>query len=200
MGRVVTLAVQDVAVETALHHLINDCTPATFGRNGKDVYDESYRRAGALGAEHFMTDFCPHEAGIIDIITQLLLPLIVGDLKPEPPPPPPKSAPTDDMPYERRLEIYGVLCNLAINDEEYVSAGYVEQCLTAMVMRPASTQEMLAILGELDPAGHGLVLREKLIDKIAKRMEARAPKKDPSAPDLWQKWRRMTARGIRAEL
>ncbi|KAF2771371.1 hypothetical protein EJ03DRAFT_268957, partial [Teratosphaeria nubilosa] len=54
--------------------LINACVPASFGRGGENVFDESYRRAGALSAEDFMTDFCPYEAGIIDIVTQLLLP------------------------------------------------------------------------------------------------------------------------------
>ena len=64
------------------NNLLNACTPATFGRGGEDVYDESYRRAGALGVDKFLTDFCPYEAGIIDIVTQILLPPITGDLKP----------------------------------------------------------------------------------------------------------------------
>jgi len=32
--------------EGALEGLLEDCAPATFGRSGKDVLDESYRKAG----------------------------------------------------------------------------------------------------------------------------------------------------------
>ncbi|KAK5127446.1 hypothetical protein LTR85_006785 [Meristemomyces frigidus] len=73
---------QGTAAERAFRDLVRGCKPATFGRDGKDVYDEEYRRAGALGVDEFMTDFCPYKTGIIDIVTQLLLPPIVGDLAP----------------------------------------------------------------------------------------------------------------------
>lgn len=41
---------------------------------GKDVLDETYRKASKLDATDLCTDFCPYEAGIIDIVTQTLLP------------------------------------------------------------------------------------------------------------------------------
>jgi hypothetical protein len=46
---------------------------------GSDVYDEAYRRAGAMCTDQFMTDFCPYAAGIIDVVTQLLVPPTVGE-------------------------------------------------------------------------------------------------------------------------
>lgn len=84
-GRVLSLPARTPKDALALEKLVGDCTPATFGRRGKDVLDEGYRRAGAMSTEDFMTDFCPYEAGIIDIVTQLLLPSISGgDLCPSP--------------------------------------------------------------------------------------------------------------------
>lgn len=78
-GRVISLPATNPSDEKALRDLIEACTPATFGQGGKDVLDEGYRNAGALGPEKFMSDFCPYETGIIDIVTQLLLP---SDLRP----------------------------------------------------------------------------------------------------------------------
>lgn len=47
-GSALTLPALDAGEGEALQRLIGDCKPATFGRGGEDVYDESYRRAGAL--------------------------------------------------------------------------------------------------------------------------------------------------------
>lgn len=57
--------------------LIESCKPASFGLNGKDVIDESYRKAGKLDRSEFLTDFHPHDCGIIDSIRQILLPSMV---------------------------------------------------------------------------------------------------------------------------
>ena len=59
--------------QSAFDHLINDCQPATLGHDGQDVYDETYRKATKMD-NSACTDFCPYEAGIIDVIVQLLLP------------------------------------------------------------------------------------------------------------------------------
>jgi hypothetical protein len=72
-GRKLSLPAIDEAGVGALEDLIRACTPATFGLGGRDVFDETYRRAGALATDEFMTDFCPYEAGIIDVLAQLLL-------------------------------------------------------------------------------------------------------------------------------
>lgn len=48
--------------------------PATFARGGEEVLDEDYRKAGKLDRGRFATDFCPYESGIVDILTQILLP------------------------------------------------------------------------------------------------------------------------------
>jgi len=47
---------------------------ATFGLGGKDVYDETYRKALKLDNTNFSTSFCPYNAGIMDTISQILLP------------------------------------------------------------------------------------------------------------------------------
>ncbi|RMY04623.1 hypothetical protein D0866_15313, partial [Hortaea werneckii] len=84
-GKTLTLPVQTPHDERLLQDLIAACHPATFGRGGQDIYDSTYRRAGALGPADFLTDFCPYETGILDIVTQLLLPPRVGDLETQAP-------------------------------------------------------------------------------------------------------------------
>ncbi|OJJ72730.1 hypothetical protein ASPBRDRAFT_54535 [Aspergillus brasiliensis CBS 101740] len=58
----------------ALQQLINDCAPATFGKNNEDVLDPTYRKAGKLGPAHFATSFHPADLGILDEIERKLLP------------------------------------------------------------------------------------------------------------------------------
>ncbi|KAK7994941.1 hypothetical protein PG990_013714 [Apiospora arundinis] len=65
-----------VGDETSLKRLVQHCQPATFGRGGKDVYDESYRRAGKMDPTSFCTTFDPYIAGIIDTVAQVLLPSV----------------------------------------------------------------------------------------------------------------------------
>ncbi|CAI6289386.1 unnamed protein product [Periconia digitata] len=55
-------------------YLLDACQPASFGRGGEAVLDEKYRKAGKLDRSEFATNFCPYEAGIIDVLTQLLVP------------------------------------------------------------------------------------------------------------------------------
>jgi acyl-CoA synthetase (AMP-forming)/AMP-acid ligase II len=57
-----------------LEHLLRACTPATFGSGGKDILDETYRKAGKLDRANFSVDFHPHDYGILDAIAQTLLP------------------------------------------------------------------------------------------------------------------------------
>ena len=59
----------------AVQALVKSTQPASFGRNGKDVIDESYRKASKLNPTAFSTNFCPYSSGIIDTIGQALLPL-----------------------------------------------------------------------------------------------------------------------------
>ena len=54
--------------------LVEDTTPASFGYQGEDFIDETYRKASKLDPTAFSTNFNPYEAGIIDIIAQTLLP------------------------------------------------------------------------------------------------------------------------------
>ncbi|KAI0386945.1 hypothetical protein F5Y04DRAFT_74033 [Hypomontagnella monticulosa] len=72
----ITLPVVDSNGESQgkLNLLLNDCQPASFGYQGKDVYDENYRKATKLDCSDFSTSFCPYSLGIIDTIAQVLLP------------------------------------------------------------------------------------------------------------------------------
>ncbi|KAF2734385.1 hypothetical protein EJ04DRAFT_576923 [Polyplosphaeria fusca] len=54
--------------------LISDTQPASFGYKGEHVQDESYRKASKMDRSSFSVDFCPYELGIVDTITQMLLP------------------------------------------------------------------------------------------------------------------------------
>lgn len=58
----------------SLNDLLKACSPATFGLDGEDVLDETYRKAGKLDRSQFSTDFHPHDHGIVDAINQILLP------------------------------------------------------------------------------------------------------------------------------
>ncbi|KAH0368867.1 hypothetical protein KCU65_g3789, partial [Aureobasidium melanogenum] len=74
-GRILRLPT-DTTNDPAFLNLVSTCEPATFGRGGKDVYDEQYRKATKLDTDDFLTDFCPYETGIIDIVQQLLMPSV----------------------------------------------------------------------------------------------------------------------------
>lgn len=60
--------------EPALQKLVKTTQPAGFGFQGKDVMDETYRKASKLDTSEFSNNFCPYEVGIIDVIGQVLLP------------------------------------------------------------------------------------------------------------------------------
>ena len=42
------------------------------------MLDDNYRKAGKLDTDQFLTSFCPYATGIIDVVTQLLLPNSTG--------------------------------------------------------------------------------------------------------------------------
>lgn len=56
-----------------MEQLSNACQPATFGVNQKDVYDESYRKAGKLDEENFASKFILQNSGLLDIVRSELL-------------------------------------------------------------------------------------------------------------------------------
>ncbi|KAI4660751.1 uncharacterized protein J4E79_005319 [Alternaria viburni] len=62
-------------VDKSLAKLLEGTEPAGFGYKGKDIIDESYRKASKLDTSAFSTNFCPYETGIIDVVAQALLPL-----------------------------------------------------------------------------------------------------------------------------
>jgi hypothetical protein len=64
--------------DSSVTRLVAGTQPASFGFQGQDIIDESYRKASKLDTSAFSTNFCPYEAGIIDIIGQALLPRDLG--------------------------------------------------------------------------------------------------------------------------
>lgn len=64
----------ETATVNNLQQLFEDVQPATFGYQGQDVLDESYRKASKLDPSHFDCTFNPYEMGIIDEVAQILLP------------------------------------------------------------------------------------------------------------------------------
>ncbi|KAM7190469.1 putative 2og-fe oxygenase family protein [Rhypophila sp. PSN 637] len=64
------------AESESLSALIGDMQQATFGLGGKDVLDESYRKALKLDTTAFSTNFCPYTAGIMDTVSRILVPSV----------------------------------------------------------------------------------------------------------------------------
>ncbi|KAK3656072.1 hypothetical protein LTR56_003204 [Elasticomyces elasticus] len=75
-GLTATVPATSEAATKNLSTLIETCASAAFGRGGEDVFDETYRKAGKLDTNQFVTDFCPYTTGIIDVVAQMLLPSI----------------------------------------------------------------------------------------------------------------------------
>lgn len=63
------------------NQLLQACDPATFGLGQKDVLDETYRKAGKLDNTQFSVSFHPADHGILDTITQTLLPNLLPNDK-----------------------------------------------------------------------------------------------------------------------
>ncbi|KAF2825159.1 hypothetical protein CC86DRAFT_394877 [Ophiobolus disseminans] len=63
---------------TSIEKLSVGTQPASFGFQGQDIIDESYRKASKLDTSAFSTKFCPYDSGIIDVIGQALLPKLSG--------------------------------------------------------------------------------------------------------------------------
>ncbi|KAG6358728.1 hypothetical protein INS49_012247 [Diaporthe citri] len=76
----------DHSVNTTVNNmkqLLRDMQPATYGYQGQDVLDESYRKASKLDPSHFACTFSPHELGIIDEVARILLPGFEDKTKPK---------------------------------------------------------------------------------------------------------------------
>jgi len=52
---------------------MQECDPASFGRNQENVFDESYRKAGKLDRDHFSCYFDPERSKLIKTIRSNLL-------------------------------------------------------------------------------------------------------------------------------
>jgi hypothetical protein len=71
-----TLPLSSETDHKTVEKLVAGTQPASFGYQGQDVIDESYRKASKLDTSAFSTNFCPYEVGIIDVIGQALLPKV----------------------------------------------------------------------------------------------------------------------------
>lgn len=72
-GCKVTLPCLDTE-KPAFEQLLKDCEPASFGRGGESVMDETYRKAGKLDSSAFSCNFNPYSLGLIDATAQALVP------------------------------------------------------------------------------------------------------------------------------
>lgn len=61
---------------TAFEELVQACKPAGFGRGGQNVMDPEYRTAVKMDNSKFSTTLCPYSLGIMDQITNMLLPSV----------------------------------------------------------------------------------------------------------------------------
>lgn len=60
--------------QVAFKQFVEYCTPAVFGKDGKDVLDELYRKAVKLDIDQFSTSFSSYDIGIISAISQTIMP------------------------------------------------------------------------------------------------------------------------------
>ncbi|KAI0056408.1 hypothetical protein BV25DRAFT_1832295 [Artomyces pyxidatus] len=61
------------ATPEQLQALADACEPATFGVEQQDVMDESYRKAGKMDSQAFMTRLIPERTSLVDIVRGYLL-------------------------------------------------------------------------------------------------------------------------------
>ncbi|KAF2801427.1 uncharacterized protein BDZ99DRAFT_553233 [Mytilinidion resinicola] len=59
----------NVETTATLGKLLEDCQPASFGLGGKEVYDESYRKALPLDETQFFSNFNPYAVDTVDTST-----------------------------------------------------------------------------------------------------------------------------------
>lgn len=80
-----TLPLSDTPVSNAavLDQLVQTCIPASFGRGDQDVLDPSYRQAGKLDGDMFLSSFDPAGFGILQNIEQILLPSLSTEMQNE---------------------------------------------------------------------------------------------------------------------
>ncbi|TAQ83539.1 hypothetical protein B7494_g8139 [Chlorociboria aeruginascens] len=69
--------------EGNIEALLSACAPASFGLEGKDVLNDTYRKAAKLDRNQFSVDFHPHDYGVVDAIAQSLLPSVYKALSSE---------------------------------------------------------------------------------------------------------------------
>jgi hypothetical protein len=149
----------------------------------------------------FMTDFCPYESGIIDIICQYLLPAISGDL--EPLPSRSKIAIKHRLTDAQEERIHWAIRQQTRIRGDFINSGDIGACLEALKVLPLPPNEKLDdIVTSLDKSGSGMTEKAEFVNVAARLLSAKLraePEKNDGLgpPDLRKK---MMSRGIRAEL
>ncbi|RMX82586.1 hypothetical protein D0868_15797, partial [Hortaea werneckii] len=206
VGKTLSLPLQQTpSDEGRLQDLIAACHPATFGRAGHDIFDPSYRLAGALAPADFMTGFRPYETGILDIVTQMLLPPIVGDLEP-------REQVSDEgrrlgLTDEEDRKVQSALAHQRAIAWKYAAGRgqlHTSQLrpLFAGLGVPFGDEDEVESAEELlDPGPSGSVLEEGVVAVAAARLRAKRAATPRVVTDLLRdKSRRILCRGLRAEL
>ncbi|GAB1740501.1 hypothetical protein NU219Hw_g5604t1 [Hortaea werneckii] len=201
-GKTLSLPVQTPEDAELLQDLIAACHPATFGRAGHDVYDPTYRLAGALGPADFLTDFCPYETGICDLVTQLLLPPIVGDLEPKAH----VSAEAKEfgltVEEDRKLRAALETQKRCWGSRDELHSAQLRPLFADLDVPFVDEDEAEDVEARLDPGRQGCLFKEDVFAVAAARLVARRASATPRTTEdlLFSKSRRMLCRGLRAEL
>ena len=179
--------------DPAFLNLISTCEPASFGREGKDVFDEQYRKATKLDTTEFCSSFCPYETGIIDIVTQLFMPSVKREIAERP----------AHGPEVLSAQLAEDVRALFIATENYVG---VDTMTLTKIITSRSNEDLLTIMRAYEQRYQrelGRVLQQKLqrddmfmLDILAQVLiEDRAKQHE-----IERKIKSITGMGIRAEL
>ena len=130
----------------AIQDLLDDCAPASFGKGGKDVLDDSYRKAVKLDSDQFSTNFNPYDVGIIGAIAQTLLPGVARPILKK----------TKDCTFSECLGVVAELYKLNVCSRQALSQDFIADRSAPRSTRPRreSLNPMLILLVGLHSSVH----------------------------------------------
>lgn len=203
-GRVLSLPGRSTQDSAALQDLVQACQPATFGRGGENVLDETYRRAGAMSTDAFSTGFCPYETGIIDVVTQLLLPPVIDEAWHNPGDGPEAGGEVVDEQTRRIDEAIA----MKVDTDFVLRQGYraihtsqLPSLLADLGISAADEDELGDLVEKFDPLRTGSFASNVACELVKERMDAAAAEQACGQTlQLEVTERKRTFRGLRAEL